>query len=144
VLSKEPMYAYDNSDMLIASGGTAGYCAISELPESNYSLEYIQAWLSHPFTEKIFQMNGSDFEGGFTARGTFLLKKIPIVALDFDDEKQSNLYNTVVSNAKRIYELNYEMEDKSDKATLNILEKEKNKLMKQIEELITRVYQQKF
>lgn len=78
VLSKEPMYAYDNSDMLIASGGTAGYCAISELPGSNYSLEYIQAWLSHPFTEKIFQMNGSDFEGGFKARGTYLLKKIPI------------------------------------------------------------------
>ncbi len=144
VLSKEPMYAYDNNDMLIASGGTAGYCAISELPESNYSLEYIQACLSHPFTEKIFQMNGSDFEGGFTARGTFLLKKIPIVTLDFGDEKQRDLYNAIVANAKRIYELNYEMEEKSDKATLNILEKEKNKLIKQIEELITRVYQQKF
>jgi len=72
------------------------------------------------------------------------LKKIPIVSLDFEDEKQSDLYITVVSNTKRIYELNYEMEEKSDKATLNILEKEKNKLIKQIEELITRVYQQKF
>lgn len=36
------------------------------------------------------------------------------------------------------------MEEKSDKATLNILEKEKNKLIKQIEQLITQVYQQKF
>lgn len=144
VLSKEPMYAYDSNDMLIASGGTAGYCAISELPDSNYSLEYIQAWLSHPYTEKILQINGSDFENGFTARGTFLLKKIPIVKLDFKDEKQKNLYSEIVSSTKRIYELNYEMEEKSDKATLNILEKEKNKLIKQIEQLITRVYQQKF
>ena len=144
VLSKEPMYAYDDSDMLIASGGTAGYCAISELLDSNYSLEYIQAWLSHPYTEKIFQMNGSDFEGGFTARGTFLLKKIPIATLDFKNEKHKKLYSDVISSTKRIYELNYEMEQKSDKATRNILEKEKNKLIKQIEQLITRVYQQKF
>ena len=33
VLSKQPMYAYDTQDMLIASGGTAGYCAIAALPD---------------------------------------------------------------------------------------------------------------
>ncbi len=30
VLSKEPMYAMDTNDILIASGGTAGYCAVSK------------------------------------------------------------------------------------------------------------------
>lgn len=54
VLSKEPMYAYDKDDMLIASGGTAGYCAIAEIPNSKYDLFYIQAWLDHPYTEKLF------------------------------------------------------------------------------------------
>lgn len=88
ILSKEPMYAYDENDMLIASGGTAGYCAIAKLPGSKYDLRYIQAWLNHPYAEKLFQIMGSDFEGGFTARGTYLLKKIPFVELDLDDEKQ--------------------------------------------------------
>lgn len=76
ILSKEPMYAYDENDMLIASGGTAGYCAIAKLPGSKYDLRYIQAWLNHPYTEKIFQIMGSDFEGGFTARGTYLLTNV--------------------------------------------------------------------
>lgn len=54
ILSKEPMYVYDTNDMLIASGGTAGYCAITLKPECPYCLEYIQAWLSNSYTEKSF------------------------------------------------------------------------------------------
>ena len=38
VLSKEPMYVLDRNDILIASGGTAGYCAISRKTGSPYAL----------------------------------------------------------------------------------------------------------
>lgn len=79
------MYAYDENDMLIASGGTAGYCAIAKLPDSKYDLRYIQAWLNHPYTEKLFQIMGSDFEGGFIARGTYLLRKKSQMQLRFKD-----------------------------------------------------------
>ena len=37
VLSKEPMYVLDTDDTLIASGGTAGYCAISKKADSPYA-----------------------------------------------------------------------------------------------------------
>lgn len=144
VLSKEPMYAFDNNDMLIASGGTAGYCAISKLPESVYELEYIQAWLAHPYTEKIFQIQGSDFENGFTARGTFLLRKLPFVLLDFEDSRQLDLYHDVVESTKRIYEINDSLKQHMDKSSKNILEKEKNRLINMIENLITKVYHENF
>ena len=144
VLSKEPMYAYDKQDMLIASGGTAGYCAIAELPDSKYDLFYIQAWLNHPFTEKLFQIMGSDFEGGFTARGTYLLKKIPFVDLDFQDENQKKLYDAVVRASRRIYELNETLEKKKDKATVGVVQNEKEKLKKQIESDISRIYKLQF
>ena len=144
VLSKEPMYAYDKNDMLIASGGTAGYCAITELMNSKYDLFYIQAWLNHPYTEKLFQIMGSDFEGGFTARGTYLLKKIPLVQLDFNDEKQKKLYDSVVKCSRRIYELNELLDKKKDKATKNVVESEKEKLIKQIENDITKIYKLQF
>lgn len=88
VLSKEPMYAMDTNDILIASGGTAGYCAVSKKDGSPYTLEYIQAWLSNPITERILEIVGSDFEGGFTARGTFVLSTLPFVELDFAVEEQ--------------------------------------------------------
>ena len=59
VMAKDnPMYAMDKNDMLIASGGTAGYCAISQKSDSPYELEYIQAWLANSYTEKLFNIVG--------------------------------------------------------------------------------------
>jgi type I restriction-modification system DNA methylase subunit len=144
VLSKVPMYAYDDQDMLIASGGTAGYCAISQPKDCQYELEYIQAWLAHPYTEKILQMQGSDFENGFTARGTYLLKKVPFVALDLSDHKQKAIYDDVIINTRKIYHINTILACRRDKASIGVLGDEKNRLIAKIENLITKVYQQKF
>ena len=144
VLSKAPMYAYDTEDMLIASGGTAGYCAITQLPGCKYDLAYIQAWLNHPYTEKLLQTMGSDFEGGFTARGTYLLKKIPFLELNFNDEAQKLAYDEIVSNTKSIYRLNRELEIKSDKATKEVIQREKDKLIKKIDERIGNIYRFQF
>lgn len=126
------------------SGGTAGYCAISKLPDSKYDLRYIQAWLNHPYTEKLFQIMGSDFEGGFTARGTYLLKKIPFVELDFNDKIQKALYESVLVSVKRIRELNNVLEQKKDKASVGVIEAEKENLSKRIEDDITKIYNLQF
>lgn len=144
VLSKLPMYAYDTEDMLIASGGTAGYCAIASIPNGKYDLAYIQAWLNHPYTEKLLQIMGSDFEGGFTARGTYLLKRLPFLELDFDDKAQMAVYNDIVSCANKIYTLNLELETKFDKSTREVIKQEKGKLVKQIEKRISDVYEFRF
>lgn len=144
VLSKTPMYAYDAKDMLIASGGTAGYCAIASTPNCKYDLAYIQAWLNHPYTEKLLQIMGSDFEGGFTARGTYLLKKLPFYELDFDDKAQRVAYENVVAWVNKIYALNQVLETKFDKSTREVIEREKDKLIKQIDEQIGSIYRLSF
>lgn len=111
------MYAYDTQDMLIASGGTAGYCAIAASKDCKYDLAYIQAWLNHPYTEQLLCTMGSDFEGGYTARGTYLLKKIPFLELDFAKKEQKAAYDAVVSDTKKIYHLNERLQTKSDRRT---------------------------
>ena len=83
---------------------------------------------------------GSDFEGGFTARGTYLLKKIPFLELDFNIKGQKEAYDEVVSCAKMVYKLNGQLEIKPDKATRKVIENEKVKLIKRIEERIEDVY----
>lgn len=140
----DPLYLMDKTHYLIASGGTAGYVGISLKEDSEYKLEYIHAWLSHPLTDWYLQSIGSDFEGGFIARGTYTLPMVPFIKLDFADKKQMELYDQVIANTVRISELNKELLSKKDKATQNVLEKEKNKLIKQNERMITRVYQQDF
>ena len=138
------MYAYDENDFLIASGGTAGYCAISKKSGSPYDLEYIQAWLSHPYTEKIVRMRGSIFEGGFVSRGTSVLSQLPFVMLDFKDSKQKKLYDSVVKTTQKVYDINNKICGTNDRAKLNILRDEKANLIESIQEAIKKVYEQDF
>ena len=141
VLSKKAMYLYDDKDLVIASGGTAGYCAISKKIDSKYELEYIQAYLSHPYTEKLLSIIGSDFEGGYYSRGTNILEKIPFKVLDFDNQNHIYLYNDIVSKTKKIHEINKKLsENKISKNKKAVLIDEKNYLINSIEEAITQIY----
>lgn len=144
VLSKSPMYAYDSQDMLIASGGTAGYCAVTEKSGSQYALEYIQAWLSNPYTERILEIVGSDFEGGFIARGTFVLSTLPFVELDFENPTQKALYDRVIEATREIYSINDKLNAHSSRATESVLLRTKAGLVAEIEGLIARVYRLEF
>jgi type I restriction-modification system DNA methylase subunit len=144
ILSKEPMYAFDRNDMLIASGGTAGFCAVTKKNDSPYALEYLQAWLSNPYTERILEIIGSDFEGEFTSRGTFVLKMLPFVELDFNKPQQKKLHDRVVEATHNIYDINDKLKLTPAKATEKILLRQKAKLISEIEELIERVYRLEF
>ena len=87
---------------------------------------------------------GSDFEGGFTARGTYLLKKIPFLELNFADDRQKQLYEDVVNASRKVYELNEILTIKKDKTTVEVIQREKVKIVKEIEDCITRVYKLQF
>ena len=134
------MYVLDENDILIASGGTAGYCAISKKSSSPYSLEYLQAWLSNPITERILEIVGSDFEGGFTARGTFVLSTLPFVELDFSDAAQKQLYDRVVEASREIYSINEKLDRRPAKRIAIQLLAKKNSLIEEIQGLIAKVY----
>lgn len=144
VLSKAPMYVYDKKDILIASGGTAGYCAISKKEGSPYALEYIQAWLSNSYTEKILEITGSDFEGGFIARGTFVLSTLPFVELDLNAPAQKALYDRVVEASREVYQINDSLKARPAKRVETALTRQKKALIAEIEDLIGRVYRLEF
>ena len=144
ILSKEPMYAYDSSDMLIASGGTAGYCAVSQKAGSPYAIEYIQAWLSNPYTEQYIRISGSDFEGGFVARGTFILSALPFVELDFSVPAQKAIYTEVIKLTREIYKINNKLASFPAKSAESVLVRQKKALIERIEGFISRVYRLEF
>ncbi|MGD9569432.1 MAG: Eco57I restriction-modification methylase domain-containing protein [Sedimentibacter sp.] len=141
IMSQSPMYAYDMDDMLISVGGTAGYCAISKKENSKYELEYIQAWLTNSHTERILKIIGSDFEGGFYARGMDVLKTLTIVDLDFNDPSQKALYDTVVAETRRIYHINEQLKQQPEKRVVSVLQKEKDRLIRSIELIIDKIYE---
>lgn len=117
VMSKEPMFMYDNENLVIQSGGTAGYCGIKMKQNSKYDLFFLQSYLSHPIMNDVMEKMGSDFEGGFYSRGTQVLEKLPIIDVDFDNTQEKNLYDKIVNNTRKIYDLNKTLKSKIMKKT---------------------------
>lgn len=103
-------------------------------------LNTIQAWLSNPITERILEIVGSDFEGGFTARGTFVLSTLPFVELDFAVEEQKVIHDRVVAASREIYEINDALSSHPAKRIANLLQRQKEALISEIQGLIDRVY----
>ena len=78
-------YAVDTQGTLVSSGGTAGYCMISRPANCKYSIYYIQALLASRQGEWLATLYGEVFQGGYIARGTKVLKQIPIRTINFND-----------------------------------------------------------
>ncbi|GEK33118.1 Eco57I restriction-modification methylase domain-containing protein [Kurthia sibirica] len=141
VLSSKPFYYLDNEDMLIASGGTAGYCAISQKENSDYAIEFLQAVLSHPLIEWVISMTASEFDNGFYARGTALLRNLPIVKIDFENKDDLEKYTNIVNLSREIYTLNNKLSNKLDSKTKKILEGDKFSKIKKIQAIVWKLYE---
>jgi hypothetical protein len=98
-------YAVDTKGTLVSSGGTAGYCLVS-VPDGNpYSIYYIQAILGSIQGEWLASLYGEIFRGGFIARGTKVLKQLPIRKIDFTNADEKNAHDDIVNRQKRLIAL---------------------------------------
>ena len=149
VMSKEPMIMNDNENLVIKSDGTAGNCGKKMNDNNKYDLFFLQAYLSHPIISDVMEKMGSDFEGGFYSRGTQVLEKLPIINVDFENEKEKALYDKIVEKTKKIYELNIVLKSSllrdrtlntvDSKAIINL----KNHIIKGIMDYITELIKMK-
>lgn len=89
VLAVGNKYAIDYHQTLISSGGTAGYCMVVLPDDSPYSIYYIQAILNSKYLEWYSSLLGEVFRGGYIARGTKTLKRLPIRVINFDDSEDA-------------------------------------------------------
>jgi hypothetical protein len=111
VLSLGDKYAIDTHGILISSGGTAGYCAIGIPKDCTYSVYYIQAILNSKYLEWICSIYGEVFRGGYIARGTKVLKRLPIPLIDFNDIVQKTLYDDIVRCQKELIDIFTEIDN---------------------------------
>lgn len=141
VLSSKPFYYLDTQDMFIASGGTAGNCAITMQEGNEYSLEFLQAVLTHPLIEWYISMTASEFDNNFHAKGTALLKKLPIVKVDFNDAKKVSQYNEIVCMSREIYNINNSLnEERLPRKRKTMLLADKEEKINKIQSTIISLY----
>lgn len=104
VLSQGNKYAIDFNRTLISSGGTAGYCMITMPADCQYSIYYIQALLNSKYAEWFATLYGEIFRGGFIARGTKVLKKLPIRVINFENEHDKSIHDQITLLQKKLIE----------------------------------------
>ena len=102
VLSVGDKYSIDIHGTLISSGGTAGYCVVAVPDNSEYSIYYIQAILNSKYLEWFSALYGEVFRGGYIARGTKVLKNMPIRKIDFSDTNEKILHDKIVETQKEL------------------------------------------
>ena len=106
VLSQGNKYSIDESQTLISSGGTAGYCMIVLPDTSRYSIYYLQALLNSKFVEWLALLNGEIFRGGYIARGTKVLEKLPIKTIDFTQKTEKDIHDKIASLQEHLIFIN--------------------------------------
>jgi hypothetical protein len=141
ILSIGDKYAVDTYGTLISSGGTAGYCVVALPENSDYSIYYIQAILNSKYAEWFCALYGEVFRGGYIARGTKVLRNLPVRKIDFAKKEEKAIHDKIVKLQKELI-LIY---DKMDNHLSNKREwlKDENafaRKKKKMNELLTELY----
>ncbi|NQZ54834.1 MAG: Eco57I restriction-modification methylase domain-containing protein [Piscirickettsiaceae bacterium] len=105
VLSNGYKYSIDTKRTFISSGGTAGYCPINVPDDCPYSIYYIQALLTSKYLEWFASIYGEIFRGGFVARGTKVLKRMPIIPIDFENADSKSIHDDIASTQQKMNQL---------------------------------------
>lgn len=141
VLSQADKYAIDTHGTLVASGGTAGYCLVSIPKDSPYSIYYVQAILGSIQGEWLASLYGEIFRGGYIARGTKVLKQIPIRTIDFEDAKEVAAHDDIVERQKKLIKLGDRITlAKGNKRALTPLLRQFEKLKEEQQKAINALY----
>lgn len=141
VLSVGDKYAIDIHGTLISSGGTAGYCVVAIPTNSDYSIYYIQAILNSKYLEWFSAIYGEVFRGGYIARGTKVLKNLPIRKIDFTNAAQRALHDNIVKTQKELISI-YDLIDENagNKRTLTPLQGQFTREKATLEKLLAKLY----
>jgi type I restriction-modification system DNA methylase subunit len=102
VLATGDKYAIDYNQTLISSGGTAGYCMISLPDDCPYNIYYIQAILNSKYLEWCSGLMGEVFRGGYIARGTKVLKRLPIKTINFANKEEKATHDDIAKRQEQL------------------------------------------
>jgi len=138
VLSLEPCFAHDDSDLMFTGGGNGPYYGVSLKDSSNFSIHYLQALLNNPITYLFVKSSSSIFRGGYFSYGKQFIQDLPIIVLDVNDKKQEKIHDKIVNLVKKLVSLNTKLETSK-------VPSKRTDLVRQIEafkdELTSMVYQ---
>ncbi|HBF3136013.1 TPA: hypothetical protein KKQ22_004693, partial [Shigella sonnei] len=97
VLSLTPQYALDTDGFVVPGGGDGGpYYLLRPQAGCEYSIDVIQAIVSHPAVDLFVAVNGKKYRGSYASHRKAFLTNVPVPPLSKDQQ---------ASIAERVQEL---------------------------------------
>jgi hypothetical protein len=141
VLSVGNKYAVDFHHTLVSSGGTAGYCMITPSEDDSYSIYYIQAILNSKYVEWFASLYGEVFRGGYIARGTKVLKRLPIRKIDFENREDKRRHDEIATIQQELIRIQGEIDKKrNSRRDIVPLQREFNRQKTAIDSALKNLY----
>jgi len=141
VLAQGNKYAIDYYGTLISSGGTAGYCMITLPDDFPYSIYYIQALLNSKYLEWFSALIGEVFRGGYIARGTKVLKKLPIRIIDFNNIEEKAIHDKIAYLKKGLIDIQGHIDtSRGNKRKIIPLQRKFNSQKNELDELLKTLF----
>ena len=141
VNSQGNKYSIDYSRTFISSGGTAGYCGITIPPGVKYSIYYIQALLNSKYLEWYSSLIGEIFRGGYIARGTKVLNRLPIRRIDFANPDDRKMHDGIVQIQQKMISVQTEIDKNvGDNRTLILLNRQFAAIKDELEGKLKNLY----
>ncbi|WP_299295249.1 Eco57I restriction-modification methylase domain-containing protein [uncultured Mobiluncus sp.] len=135
VLSIRPSYAYDSKGLVTPGGGDGGpYYLIRPLEKSKFSIELLQAILSHPAVDHYVTSIGKKYRGEYAVHRKAYLIKVPLPNVNTQDTQRIE---------EMVFEcrgLSLQIRDETDSQRRTVAEGRKQYLHNEINTLISAAY----
>jgi hypothetical protein len=102
VLSLEPRYGYDASNIVVTGGGNGPYYVIRPRQGTEHSIFYILALLCHPLSEAIIRSKPTIFRGGHYSHGKQFLAGLPVPTHDFRNRTSLAKHDAIVAEVQQL------------------------------------------
>ena len=140
VLSTDSNYVYDNELAVFTGGGNGPFYGIDMKASTKESIFYIQAILNHWLMELIVKNSGSTFRGDYYSHGKQFIAILPIYRIDFSDEKQIEIHDSIVEKVHLIETLRAHMNEAQSSAEKRTYERAAETTEQELSALIDSLY----
>ena len=140
VLSLDSNYVYDNDLVVFTGGGNGPFYGIEMKDGVKESIFYVQAILNHWLMELLVRKTASTFRGGYYSHGKQYVAELPIYRIDFSDDVQKSVHDTIVEKVHTIERLNTRMNASQNSTGKRAIERAIGVAQSELSNLIDALY----
>lgn len=140
VLSLEPCFAYDNSNLYFTGGGNGPYYGVSLKACQRVSLFFLQGILNSKLMDLFVKNWSSVFRGGYYSYGKEFIEKLPIPDVDISKESDKKQHDLIERIVQRLIRLTTESEKAKIPPKRIFIESKKKSLREELNEAVYDLY----